>query len=375
MDWAPWWMGFNPIGACGQGGGVWLGVVAPVTVIHPNLRHTSNMLDFHRQSIIKKMIISEVAMKIFISWSGTRSQALAEALREWLQLVLYYAQPWFSTSDIKSGDRWGIEIAKELHETNFGILCVTRDNLDAPWLLFEAGALAKSIDDGRVIPLLLDLEKSELSGPLTQFQAEKCDVEGVRRLIDSLNKASPTPVLENNLKNLFDSLWARFEASLSQIPTNNTPQKKTRTQSEILEEVVTSVRRLELRARDQSDESVEMRYTRRSRLYPDLILEISRRGSEDPKDPIQILIFASFLRDEFPWLYEMALETYHAIRKGDLKNGRNSYRRFRNSIENLRSVPYSEAIGITSKSSFRLLEAIYSLPAFEYFENSMKTLD
>ena len=67
-------------------------------------------------------------MKIFISWSGLRSQALAEALRDWLPLVLHYAEPWLSKSDIKSGDRWSIEVAKELQETNFGVICVTREN-------------------------------------------------------------------------------------------------------------------------------------------------------------------------------------------------------------------------------------------------------
>ncbi len=125
-------------------------------------------------------------MKIFISWSGERSQALAQAVNDWLKPILHFAEPWLSTSDIQSGDRWGNELAKRLQDTNFGILCVTSDNLNAPWLLFEAGALAKSIDDGRVIPLLLDLEKSDLSGPLTQFQAEKADKDGIRKLAESL---------------------------------------------------------------------------------------------------------------------------------------------------------------------------------------------
>ena len=59
-------------------------------------------------------------MKIFISWSGERSEALAKALRDWMQLVLHFAQPWLSQSDIKAGDRWNVEIAKELENCNFG---------------------------------------------------------------------------------------------------------------------------------------------------------------------------------------------------------------------------------------------------------------
>jgi hypothetical protein len=121
-------------------------------------------------------------MKIFISWSGERSEALAKALREWFPLVLHFVEPWLSQSDIKVGDRWSIEIAKELENCNFGVICITKENVAAPWILFEAGALAKSMQDGRVIPLLLDLDLKELSGPLAQFQAKKADVAGIKDL-------------------------------------------------------------------------------------------------------------------------------------------------------------------------------------------------
>ena len=149
---------------------------------------------------------------------------------------MHYAEPWCSTSDIQSGDRWGNELAKVLQETKFGVLCVTSDNLNAPWLLFEAGALAKSIDDARVIPLLLDLEKSDLAGPLTQFQAEKADKEGVRRLAESLNKASATPIEANTLGTLFEALWPALEEKIAAIPSNPAMQRKIRPQAEVLEE-------------------------------------------------------------------------------------------------------------------------------------------
>lgn len=89
-------------------------------------------------------------MKIFISWSGDRSELLAKALRDWFPLVLHYVDPWLSQSDIQAGERWGIEVAKELETCNFGVICVTKENLNSPWILFEAGALAKSMQDGRL---------------------------------------------------------------------------------------------------------------------------------------------------------------------------------------------------------------------------------
>ena len=97
-------------------------------------------------------------MKVFISWSGDRSQALAQALREWLPMVLHYVEPWLSQSDIEAGERWANEVAKELDASKFGIICITRENITSPWILFEAGALAKFMQEGRVIPLLLGIE-------------------------------------------------------------------------------------------------------------------------------------------------------------------------------------------------------------------------
>src|SRR6266571_6593698 len=126
-------------------------------------------------------------MKVFISWSGPRSQVVAEALRDWLPLVLHYVEPWLSRADLAAGERWADAVAKQLESTNFGIICVTRENVAAPWILFEAGSLAKSLQESRVVPLLLDLEFSEITGPLAQFQAKKVDKDGLSELVHSIN--------------------------------------------------------------------------------------------------------------------------------------------------------------------------------------------
>jgi len=310
-------------------------------------------------------------MKIFISWSQSRSQALAQAINEWLKPVLHFVEPWLSTSDIQSGDRWGNELAKNLQDTNFGILCVTSDNLNAPWLLFEAGALAKSIDDGRVIPLLLDLEKSDLSGPLTQFQAEKADKEGVRKLVESLNKAAPSPIAQDMLNTLFDALWPNLEAKISEIPSSASPQKKLRPQTEVLEELVAGVRSVEMRVRDALEDGPDFRTRRRRRYHPELLFELSHRMASEPGDPIQLLIAASIFREEIPWLYEIALETYRAIRSGDPLEIAPAIRRYRESVEMLRRGPYLDMLAGDSKMAYMALrDATEFLPHLDIPEPS-----
>ena len=83
------------------------------------------------------------SMKVFLSWSGDLSHRIACEFRDWLPCVLQYAKPYVSSQDIDKGARWTTDIAKELHESAYGILCITRENIEAPWINFEAGALSK----------------------------------------------------------------------------------------------------------------------------------------------------------------------------------------------------------------------------------------
>jgi hypothetical protein len=73
-------------------------------------------------------------MKVFISWSGARSKAIAEILRQWLPGVIQAVKPYYSPDDISKGARWSSEIGKELEAARVGLICLTRENLEAPWI-------------------------------------------------------------------------------------------------------------------------------------------------------------------------------------------------------------------------------------------------
>ncbi|WP_110171706.1 toll/interleukin-1 receptor domain-containing protein [Luteitalea pratensis] len=83
-------------------------------------------------------------LKIFISWSGNDSGAVAKALHELLQLVLPNTKPWLSKVSIVAGASWWHEIRSELAESTVGIACLTAENVKSPWLNFDAGALART---------------------------------------------------------------------------------------------------------------------------------------------------------------------------------------------------------------------------------------
>jgi hypothetical protein len=183
-------------------------------------------------------------MRIFLSWSGERSRRVALALREWLPLVLHYTQPWMSDLDIAAGQRWGEQIETGLSTSEFGILCCTKDNLTAPWLLFEAGALAHALARETVCPLALDIEFADLSGPLAQFQAKKCDGGGLLDLVRAINHRATEPVPEHRLYDLHLALWGKLYKELQAISASADERPQSRPDSEILEQVLAAVQNL-----------------------------------------------------------------------------------------------------------------------------------
>ncbi len=138
-------------------------------------------------------------MDVFISWSGERSGLVANVLAEWFPKVIQAVRPWLSSESIDPGARWNAEVANALEESNCGVLCLTPENLSAPWMLFEAGALSKAVTSSRVIPYLLGFEPRELQGPLSQFQAVRADESGTVRLVTAVNVAGEIPLLSPEL--------------------------------------------------------------------------------------------------------------------------------------------------------------------------------
>jgi hypothetical protein len=277
-------------------------------------------------------------MKVFISWSGERSRLLAQALHGWLPLVLHYVKPWMSDADVSAGDRWSTVIAKELETSNFGIICITPENLQSPWVMFEAGALAKAMQGSKVIPLLFSLEFSDISGPLAQFQAKKFDEEGLSEVVTSINKSTDATVPDDRKTQLFGALWPKFEKEVEGIAHEAPTLKHMRPHHEILEELVSGVRGLDARFRDVegvvSQHEPHMR--RRFRhFHPRMMDEMAHLVSEDGDDPISLLMFAGILRDDFPWLAEVLVEAYREIRDGDPRNAQRAFERLRRVFKNI----------------------------------------
>lgn len=206
-----------------------------------------------------------MATKVFISWSGDLSHRLAEALREWLPGVLQFVKPYFTPEDIEKGARWGSDIAGELESSDIGIICLTKDNTQKPWILFEAGALSKSLDKAKVCTVLFGLDTTDLKGPLTIFQHTKFQCDEFKKLVRSINNAGGDAKLDDAVLNdVFDMWWPKLEEKVKGILEAHTSAAPTeeRPERDMLEEIL-ELTRLGMRDRRDSRE-----------IYPELLDEL-----------------------------------------------------------------------------------------------------
>jgi TIR domain len=198
-------------------------------------------------------------MNVFISWSGTLSKAFAELLHEWLPDVIQRAEPWLSSEDIDKGSIWSTQLNEAL-STTVGVLCVTEENKNAPWLLFEAGALSKGLTKSRVCPLLIDLSTKNIQPPLSLLNVTLPEKKEMLKLVDSINAADPDNALKpDHLKKAFEQQWKTFEEKSEKIRQEHKTRAEPtqRSDQEIIAEVLENTRAIRrVMERVESQESV-----------------------------------------------------------------------------------------------------------------------
>jgi len=196
-------------------------------------------------------------MKIFISWSGPHSLGVALALRKALPNLFDKIELFVSSEDIRKGKRWRAEVSKELEASNFGIACLTPDNLEADWLHFEAGALTKSVKESSLYTFLVGLRPGDVSGPLSEFQHTTLDKEEVFKLIASINEAyGESKQAAERLRTLFDKFWWKdLEEAITNLPHPKKADKKPNS-DEMLYEVLEITRQMARNVRNDDARAV-----------------------------------------------------------------------------------------------------------------------
>jgi hypothetical protein len=188
-------------------------------------------------------------MKVFISWSGGKSQRIALALHGWLPNVLQNIEPYISSEDIGKGMRWSSEVARALEDSSYGIICVTRENIYSPWLNFEAGAISRHMESSHVSPILIDLKPADLVGPLSQFQMTSLQFEDMIRLAHSVDSACEHSIGEARVANAVEVWRPNLERDIENAIRQELkpPEEPQREAPDMIEELVETVRDIQRR--------------------------------------------------------------------------------------------------------------------------------
>lgn len=220
-------------------------------------------------------------MKVFVSWSGKRSKAVAELVSDWLKCVIQASQPWISTRDIDRGAIWFSEINDKLKDVSVGIVCLTQENKNQPWILFETGALAKGLTTNRVCTFLIDLKPEDLQDPLGQFNHTTSDKGSVWELVRTINVCLGDKSLDERILNqVFDTYWPQFEEKFQAALESNPPKELVppRTEQDILSEILNLTRSLSSRVRGlEMEMHLKSKRIKNSDSVTNSLLEMARR--------------------------------------------------------------------------------------------------
>jgi len=333
-------------------------------------------------------------VKVFISWSGDTSLKVAQLLRDWLPYVINAIEPYVSSEDIDKGARWSTDIAKELEDSTFGILCVTRDNLNAPWLSFEAGALSKTMEKSFVTPFLFDIKRSEVQGPILQFQSTIIEKDDIKRLLKTLNKAcGEASIPEERLDKSFDVWYPTLETGLNQLknevacPGDESGEDDSVHSSEILEEILELSRDNQKLLKNpdpkisddikQVTSSIQrilerdaIQHDRKRRNYKHISMFIDEiLHTFGNKTLYGFLMGLALLRDDFPWIYDIGKELVDVLRKEGYPEEKSmAIKEFRDVLDITFNHPIMRDIYANSKDSVMFRKDMYYI-LMDYLEN------
>lgn len=323
-------------------------------------------------------------MKVFISWSGSTSLKVAQIFREWLPSVIQSIEPYVSSEDIDKGARWSTDIAKELEDSTFGILCVTKDNLEAPWLSFEAGALSKTMEKTFVNPFLFDIKRSEVNGPILQFQSTIFEKDDIKKMVKTLNKAcGEVSISEAHLDKSFDVWYPILEKELNDLKSDSdTSDEKKEVEesvhsSEMLEEILELSRdnqkllktpddrvHDEIRKVREHVEQISMRNEmfnetkRENRKYSSAILDevVHMNGT---RSSYGFLMTLSLFKEDFPWIYDMGKELLDILKNSNNKEEKSlAIRDFREMIDFTFSHPFMRETFARNRNGMMFLKEL-----------------
>lgn len=300
---------------------------------------------------------------VFISHDA-RDAELAEAFSKLLKSVSAGMIKTFRSSDKKGtegidfGDEWYKRLMGSLQSTSDVVCLFTERSLDRPWILFEAG-VAKGKLNTPVVGVALGVPLSRVSaGPFYQFQ-NMDDSEGdLTTLVHQLARRVPSLELDADVVRVQVQAFKTTEAAILKSLGGPSDKKNPTGDAEEspLAKLVEEMKALPSRVAERLAEAEDpLRRRRVRRLHPMMFEELMHVSGE-PDDPVAILMAASLVRDDLPWLYELAMEVYRSVKSGDAEAIEGDVTRLRRYSELMMRGPFMEELGFGDREHVFAME-------------------
>lgn len=295
---------------------------------------------------------------VFISHDA-RDAELAEAFSKLLKSVSAGMIKTFRSSDKKGtdgidfGEEWYKRLMAQLQSTSDVVCLFTERSLDRPWILFEAG-VAKGKLNTPVVGVALGVPLTRVSaGPFYQFM-NMDDSEGdLTKLVNQLARRIPNLELDSDVVKTQVAAFKATEAALLKKLTSGSVKAETKEEVDdsAVAKLAEEMKALPSRVAERLAESGDVFRPRRMRRFHPMMFEEAMRMSGEPGDPVAILMAASLARDEMPWLYELAMEVYRAVKAGEAEIIEREMKRLRRFSEVMMRGPFMEEFGFGGEDS------------------------
>lgn len=315
---------------------------------------------------------------VFIS-HDTRDAEIAEAFSRLLSSVSAGVLKSFRSSDkkgnqgIEYGVEWYPEIMKKLETASDVVCLLTPNSVNRPWILFEAGVAKGKLDTPvHGIALGIGLNIAAM-GPFAQFQNLDDDLESLTRLVIQLVGRIPNAEPDRDVVRMQVESFKERVAPLLEVKNEDDSKNSENDDSsvaKIFEEIKVMFQDLPARIERRVDPDSHSARRRGRRMHPKILDEFMHMTTKEANSNISILVVASLLKEDFPWLYDLAVEVYRKL-ESDHPRAADSLIEYYKIFEHLLHGPFMwEMSGRTKDRVFEMEELMmYSRHLLE------KTLD
>lgn len=234
---------------------------------------------------------------------------------------------------------------------------------------------------------LFDIKRSEVDGPILQFQSTIFNREDVFKLVKTLNKASGEDQLNDAmLDKAFNVWWPTLEEELNKLTELQDVEASDETNgvnsenSEILEEILDLSRLNQklLRNPDSDTRNIlaemsdmlksvltrlererKMHPRKRRRFHPEMLEELMHVSPKFGKSYVPFQIIISQFKDDFPWLYDSGMDVVKTLKSDKSSSSKDqSVHEFMELVEYSFEHPMMRELVMPDKEQYMMLREL-----------------